>query len=62
LQRKLLRIINEGFDATGELPIIYSAFMSLKNKREYNEVKHQLFTDFKKGYDSISRDVLYNKD
>jgi hypothetical protein len=27
---------------------------------EYNETLHQLFTDFKKAYDSVRREVLYN--
>jgi hypothetical protein len=27
---------------------------------EYNETVHQLFVDFKKAYDSVMRDVLYN--
>jgi hypothetical protein len=27
---------------------------------EYNETVHQLFVDFKKAYDSIRREVLYN--
>jgi hypothetical protein len=27
---------------------------------EYNEAVHQLFIDFKKAYDSVSRQVLYN--
>jgi hypothetical protein len=29
-------------------------------KREYDEAVHQLFTDFKKAYDSVSRELLYN--
>jgi len=31
----------------------------LENKWEYNEEVHQLFIDFKKAYDSVSREVLY---
>jgi hypothetical protein len=27
---------------------------------EYNETVHQLFIDFKKAYDSVRREVLYN--
>ena len=49
------------FDATGQLLIIYCAFVKyLKKKRDYNEAVHQLFIDLKKAYDSISREVLYN--
>ena len=48
------------FDATGRLLIIYSAFAKhLKKKWEYNEPVHQLFTDFKKAYDSVGREVMY---
>jgi hypothetical protein len=32
----------------------------LEKKREYNETVHQLFIDFKKAYDSVRREVLYN--
>jgi hypothetical protein len=32
----------------------------LKKKLEYNETVHQLFPDFKKAYDSVGREVLYN--
>ena len=32
----------------------------LEKKWEYNEAVHQLFTDFKKVYDSVRREVLYN--
>jgi hypothetical protein len=32
----------------------------LEKKSEYNEAVHQLFIDFKKAYDSVRRDVLYN--
>jgi hypothetical protein len=27
---------------------------------EYNETVHQLFIDFKRAYDSVRREVLYN--
>jgi hypothetical protein len=32
----------------------------LEKKGEYNEAVHQLFIDFKKAYDSVRREVLYN--
>jgi len=32
----------------------------LTKKWEYNEAVHQLFIDFKKAYDSVGREVLYN--
>jgi sorting nexin-29 len=32
----------------------------LKNKWKYSETVHQLFIDFKKAYDSVRREVLYN--
>jgi hypothetical protein len=32
----------------------------LQKKWEYNETVHQLFVDFKKAYDSLRREVLYN--
>jgi len=49
------------FHATGQLLIIYCAFVKyLRKKREYNEAVHQLFIDLKKPYDSVRRDVLFN--
>ena len=61
MQRKLLGIISVNSDATGQLLIIYSAFDKyLRKKWEYNEAVHQLFVDFKKAYDSVRREVLYN--
>ena len=54
-------IINVDSDATGRLLIIYSAFGKyLKKKWKYNEAVHQFFIDFKKAYDSVRREVLYN--
>jgi len=32
----------------------------LEKKWEYNEAVRQLFTHFKKAYDSVRREVLYN--
>jgi hypothetical protein len=32
----------------------------LEKKLEYNGMVHQLFVDFKKAYDSVKREVLYN--
>ena len=32
----------------------------IEKKWEYNEAVHQLFIDFKKAYDSVSKEVLYN--
>jgi hypothetical protein len=31
-----------------------------KKKRDYNEAEHQKIVDFKKAYDSVRREVLYN--
>jgi hypothetical protein len=61
MQRKLWGIINVDSDAIGQLLIIYSEFVKyLRKKMEHNEAVHQLFIDFKKAYDSIRREVLYN--
>jgi len=32
----------------------------LQKKCDYNKAVHQLFIDFKKSYDSVRREVLYN--
>jgi hypothetical protein len=32
----------------------------LEKKWEYNETVHQTFVDFKKAYDSLGKEVLYN--
>jgi hypothetical protein len=32
----------------------------LEKKWDYNESVHQLFIDFKKAYDSVRRDAMYN--
>ena len=49
------------FNTTGQL--LYHIFcipQILKKKWENNEAVHKLFTDFKKAYDSVRREVLYN--
>ena len=54
-------IINVDSDAIGRLLIIYFAFVKYWRKKwEYNEAVHQVFIDFKKAYNSIRREVLYN--
>jgi hypothetical protein len=32
----------------------------MEKKLEYNETVHELFIDFKRAYDSVRREVLYN--
>jgi hypothetical protein len=39
---------------------IFYIHQILEKKWEYNGTVHQLFIDFKKAYDSVRRDVLYN--
>jgi hypothetical protein len=39
---------------------IFSIRQILEKKWEYNEAVHQLFIDFKKVYDSVRTEVLYN--
>ena len=54
-------IIKVDFDTTGQLLIIYFAFVKyLRKKWQYNEAVHQLFVDFKKAYDLARREILYN--
>jgi hypothetical protein len=42
---------------TDQLPIRFFAFVRLEKKWEYNETVHQLFTDLKKAYDSVRKEV-----
>jgi hypothetical protein len=42
---------------TGQIFFIHQ---KQKKKWEYNETAHQLFVDFKKAYDSVRREILYN--
>ena len=59
MQRKLLGIIKLDSDAIGQLLIIYSVFVKYLRKNG-NTMRHQLFIDFKKAYDSVRREALYN--
>jgi hypothetical protein len=58
---KLFGIISVSFDVTDQLLIRFSLHSSdTREKWEYSETVHQLFVDFKKAYDSVKREVLYN--
>jgi hypothetical protein len=55
---KLLGIISVGFDITDQLLIrSFASVRYWRKKWEYNET---VFVDFKKAYDSVRREVLYN--
>jgi hypothetical protein len=56
MRRKLLGIISVDFDATGP----YSAFLKYLRKNENATKQFILFVYFKKTYDSVRREVLYN--
>jgi len=43
-----------------ETPCIFRILQILEKKWECKEAVHQLFIDFKKAYDSVRREVLYN--
>jgi hypothetical protein len=49
--------ISVGFDVTDQISFHLS---DSGEKWEYNQTVHQLFVDFKKAYDSVRREVLYN--
>jgi hypothetical protein len=56
-----LGIFDMDFDITDELLIRFFACIKYRRiKWEYIETVHQLFIDFKKAYDSVRREVLYN--
>jgi hypothetical protein len=39
---------------------IFYIWQTLEKKWKYSHTVHQLFIDFKKAYDSVRREVLYN--
>jgi hypothetical protein len=57
---KLLGMISVGFDVRSNTAHAFCIHQILKKKWEYSETVHQLFVDFKKAYDSVTREVLYN--
>ena len=48
-----------GFRHMSTIDHIFRIRQILGKKWEYNEEVHQLFIDFKKAYDSVSREILY---
>jgi len=61
MQRKLLGIIECGFrHSRSTTDHIFCICQILEKKWEYSEAVLQLFIDFKKAYDSVRREVLYN--
>jgi hypothetical protein len=58
---KLLGIIIVGSSITDQLLVRFVCIHQvLEEKLEYIETVHQLFIDFKKAYDSVRREILYN--
>jgi purine nucleoside phosphorylase len=49
-----------GFDVTRTTGQISAFVRQWRKKWGYNEKAHQLFIDFKKTYDSVRNEVLYN--
>ena len=47
-------------DSNATTDHIFCIRQILEKKWEYNESVHQLFIDFKKAYDSVRREALYN--
>jgi hypothetical protein len=57
---KLFGINNAGFIVTNQLLLIFFHSSDTGENLEYNERVHELFVDFKKAYDTVRREVLYN--
>jgi len=60
MQRKLLGIINVDFDTASQLLIIYFAFINYFRKNGNTTKQCISSIDFKKAYDSVRKEVLYN--
>jgi hypothetical protein len=48
------------FDATGQLLILCFAIVDYLKKIKYNEAVHHTYIAFKKDYDSVRKEVLFN--
>jgi hypothetical protein len=57
MKMKLLGITTVDFDV---IHSIFYVWRILEKKWEYNVTVHKLFIDFKKAYDSVRWEVLYN--
>jgi hypothetical protein len=57
---KLLGTISVNFDVTSTTDQNFCIRRILEKRGQYNETVHPLFVDFKKAYDSVRREVLYN--
>jgi hypothetical protein len=61
MQAKLSGDFSVGFDITDQLFIRFLAFVRYWRKKwEYNKEVYQTFIDFKKTYNSLRRELLYN--
>ena len=60
MQWKLLGIINVDFDTASQLLIIYFAFINYFRKNGNTTKQCISSIDFKKAYDSVRKEVLYN--
>jgi hypothetical protein len=61
MQKVIIKDHECGFDATGQLVIIYSAFVKyLRKTGEHNKTVQELIIGFNKGYDPNRMEVLYN--
>jgi len=49
-----------GFRHKSATDYVYRTRQILEKKWEYNETVHQPFIDFRKAYDSVRREVLFN--
>jgi hypothetical protein len=60
MKTKLSGLISLGSALTDQLLISFLHLSHTREKWEYNETVPQLFIEFKKAYDSVKREVLYN--